>query len=473
MKLQLAPEQPLIKFDRQLPVFNWPYPFNGDGSPLTDPLRPYLFPRPRAGRTAVYVHVPFCETIWGFFPFQREKTRSSATVDRYVEALVAEFALKSRYIGRPAIDAIFIGGGTPSVLEPHHINKLGAALAESFDLGRLAEFSCEVEVKSSSRQKLLALKAIGVNRVSFGVQTFSAIYRRIFSLDATYDQIRAAASELSSLFAYTNVDILYGLDGQTLAAVEADIISAVELGTTTIDAYPINNLSVSRATHAAMAQHMFQPLREATRVEFRAQIGRLLSQAGYAPISGYGFSRKHAGAPDTVQHTPKFLYHDMVYGHDTDEIIGYGSSAFSRLRGFNICNTHERQRYVSSLVDAGDLPQTVYETPLAPERGIVTFPFRGELNKALVDWENVPADTLNALCEARDAGLVTDRGGSLSVTFSGWLFYVNLMYYFMPENGKRAIEGFIKHEVEVGKLHGETDLRSLWSDTTSTSPSGI
>src|SRR5262249_11407177 len=158
-----------------------------------------------ASRRAVYIHIPFCDTICNFCPFQKEKYQSEDTIDEYVEALIAEMDMKRAFLGRCKVDAIFIGGGTPSVLTPRQLELLGEALSRNYDLRSLNEFTCEVEVKSVSLEKLQTMRDIGVNRISFGAQTFSDQYRELMALDATRKQIVEAALLLNSIFSYTNV----------------------------------------------------------------------------------------------------------------------------------------------------------------------------------------------------------------------------------------------------------------------------
>lgn len=252
--LQILPDQPFIKFDHQLPISNWSYPFDRDEDQLDDRLAPYLVPKKAdVLRRAIYIHIPFCDTICGFCPFQRDKFRSGSDVERYLEALVAEMGHKLHYLGRCRVDAIFVGGGTPSVLDPRQIELLGRSISRSFDLQALKEFTFEVEVKSVSRDKLEAMLDIGVNRISFGAQTFSDEFRALLSLDAAQSQITDAAAMLNSMFPYTNVDLLYGMAGQNLDQLYSDFAAAVGLRTTTVNVYPINNLAASNSMHREIA----------------------------------------------------------------------------------------------------------------------------------------------------------------------------------------------------------------------------
>jgi coproporphyrinogen III oxidase-like Fe-S oxidoreductase len=462
--LQILREQPLIKFNQQLPMFNWHYPFNSEKDLNEDRLAPYLCPqKTTVRRRAVYIHIPFCETICNFCPFRHDLHRSDATIQRYLSALLDEIALKREFLGDVKVDAIFVGGGTPSLLSPQQIESLGETILRSFDLHGLQEFTFEVEVKSVSRDKLQAMHDIGVNRISFGAQTFSEKYRALFSLDATRSQITAAAEVLNSMFPYTNVDLLYGMAGQKLDELDDDVTAAMSLGTTTIDVYPINNLTAPRSMHSALTGAGLNALPEALRVQFRMHLERRFRELGYRPINGYGFSiagDKCHDSADPVQHSPKFLYHDLVYGYEDDEIIGYGVSAISQMPGFNLYNFVSRQAYMSEVLTKRALPHQVFGPIAAPERGIVSFPFRGVLDKSRVAWERVPDETWFALEDALEAGLIADLEDRYVLTQVGWLFYVNLMYYFMPEVGKRRISNKIECE-RVSHACGDTDLTQL------------
>jgi oxygen-independent coproporphyrinogen-3 oxidase len=463
--LRLLPKQRIVKFDRQLPISNWAYPFHRETDLNKDRLAAYAIANTgKSRRRAVYIHVPFCETICSFCPFRRDKYRSDADVDEYLTALITELDLKRQFLGRCKVDAIFVGGGTPSLLSARQINALGEAIVRNFDVDALREFTFEVEVKSVTEEKLQAMHDIGVNRVSFGAQTFSEQYRALFSLDASLGEISDAAALLTAMFPYTNVDLLYGMAGQNAGGLRNDLMAAVNLRTTTIDVYPINNLAASRSMHAAMAGAKLTLLPATSRVQFRLYLDDWFRELGYAPISGYGYAvAGDAGneQPGPVQNVRKFLYHDIFYGYDDDEILGYGSSALSQMPGFNLYNLDNRRAYVSELVEKRELPHLCFGPIAAPERGVVSFPYRGTLEKSRIEWDKVPDDTLMALRRALDAELIADHGENYGLTKVGWLFYVNLMYYLMPEPGKEWISGLIERQQQLGRSCENTALTEL------------
>ena len=213
--LRILDGQGPIKFNQQLPMFNWHYPFSPPERRLADAQAPFSErSRLEARRRAIYLHVPFCSTICSFCLFQKGKHRGDGEVQTYLEALCKEIEVKKALLGRCKVDAIFVGGGTPSLLEPRQIEKLGEALHCAFDLRYLQEFTFEVEAKTATQDKLNTMREIGVNRVSFGAQTFVPRYRELFSLDAPISSICATADSLNAAFPYTNVDVLYGMAGR-------------------------------------------------------------------------------------------------------------------------------------------------------------------------------------------------------------------------------------------------------------------
>jgi oxygen-independent coproporphyrinogen III oxidase len=120
------------------------------------------------GVLGLYLHVPFCASICSYCNFNRGLFESGLK-DRYVAALEAEIRAAG---GGGAADTIFFGGGTPSLLEPHEIDRLIGACRDAFDLADDVEVTLETNPETSSRERMEGFRAAGVNRISFGVQSF-------------------------------------------------------------------------------------------------------------------------------------------------------------------------------------------------------------------------------------------------------------------------------------------------------------
>jgi coproporphyrinogen III oxidase-like Fe-S oxidoreductase len=456
--LKVVPRNGEFTFNRQLPFFNWYYPFDTYQDSLLNPVLPFLeFERHPAKRSAAYLHVPFCDTICSFCPFTRGKYDSEQEIQTYIEALVAEIEFKRSIIGQTAVDAIFVGGGTPSVLTPAQIEVLGEALHTHLDLKKIVEFTFELEVKSATREKLEAMQRIGVNRVSFGVQTFSPLHRSLFSLNATIGQLRDTAEMANGIFDYTNVDMIYGMAGQSPDDLNHDIDEALSLKTTTIDFYPLNNLAAQIRMHKRVHASGLQHLSASQRLQYRRKIDQQLRARGYCAINGYSYSRSKGLNPGPIQHQPKFQYHDIIYGYHDDAMLGYGASALTQLPGYNVYNHPDRDEYISR-VRAGTLPWEAWGVGECCEKGVVTFPYRGTLDKLRIPWNRVSNETMTALEQALTVGLIVDESDTYKVTEFGWLFYVNLMYYLMPSKGKRWVSDRIAKQLNSGRECEQTNL---------------
>ncbi len=218
----------------------------------------------------LYVHVPFCSAICNYCNFNRGLF-DGALKARYVEALVAEIErageagmagmaagerLRPRRAedkqirgeasasvraggGAPApveekwdsADTIYFGGGTPSLLEPHEIGRIIGACRASFDLAGDSEITLEANPESVDRARLEGFRAAGVNRLSFGVQSFRDAELRRLSRLHTADRARAAVGEARAAgFDNLSLDLMMWLPGQQVAQWLESVDASIALG---------------------------------------------------------------------------------------------------------------------------------------------------------------------------------------------------------------------------------------------------
>lgn len=445
-------------FARQFPIFNWYYPLNLESSRVNNHLDALeQVDWYSARRRAAYFHVPFCDTICTFCPFVRGGYSDGQEVQTYVDALVKEVQLKRPFVGKVAVDSVFIGGGSPSVLTPKQIAQLGDCLETYFEISEMTEFTAEAEVKSITREKLTAFRNIGVNRISFGVQTFSQPHREAFNLTGDVAALKRKVEWAKEMFPYTNVDMIYGIAGQQVEDAVDDAVRAVALGTTTIDFYPLNNVTAQPRMHRELRKRgLLRPGAQA-RLQQRQSIDEYMSAEGYRRISGYGYASK----ADRVRTMPQFLYHDILYGYYDDVVIGYGPAALTRAPGFNFDNVTARRQYHQLLLERNLLPIYAFRTGACEEKGIVTFPYRGTLDKSRIRWAAVPLDTLGGLESLIRAGLVEDHTNAFALTETGWLFYVNIMYVLMPHPAKSCMSSEIAASLDAGHECENTELTGV------------
>ncbi|MEE8346979.1 MAG: coproporphyrinogen-III oxidase family protein, partial [Dehalococcoidia bacterium] len=167
-----------------------------------------------SGALSLYVHIPFCTLKCSYCDFN-SYAGLEELVQPYVDALIAEMELWSRYArGRP-VPTVFFGGGTPSLLPIEQVGRIMSALRDRFALEPVAEVTLEANPGTVDLDYLRELLALGVNRLSFGVQSFHddelAALDRIHSAaeaEEAYHWAREAG------FQSINLDLIYGLPQQ-------------------------------------------------------------------------------------------------------------------------------------------------------------------------------------------------------------------------------------------------------------------
>jgi oxygen-independent coproporphyrinogen-3 oxidase len=175
----------------------------------------------------LYLHIPFCSAICNYCNFNRGLL--DAELKRaYVDALEQEIR---RATGRDAADTVYFGGGTPSLLEPGEVKRLVDACADAFALDSNAEITLETNPETVDAARLAAFRDAGVNRVSFGVQSFHD--EELRRLGRIHDAARARAALADARaagFDNVSLDLMMWLPGQTLGQWRANVDSLIELG---------------------------------------------------------------------------------------------------------------------------------------------------------------------------------------------------------------------------------------------------
>lgn len=463
--MNLNPRETLLKFDSQLPIYNWYYPFPKNDQEPDDIDFALKQIQESDGRRALYFHIPFCDTICTFCPFHRAAAQNKhELIDRYVDALIKEIELKGAYdgIGKAPVHVISFGGGTPSVLKVEQIKRIGDAIHKTFNLSQLKEWTFELEVKSVTREKLEVLKEIGVNRISFGVQTLNPKYRKLFNITSTIEQVEQVAKWTTELFGYVNIDIIYGMSGQTLDELIEDVENAMKLNTTTIDLYPINNMSASKAMHQMAAKNGYEPVSHATKASYRLFMDEYMRARGYVPVTGFTYAKARPDLKGRVVYDDQFdpfNYHEIVLGYDEDQLIAFGASAFSQASGVNVYNSGSTEQYIEMLLENNEIPSLAFTGLSCPDKGIIYFPFRGTLEKKRIKWDLVPQEVKDKFNQALEGGLIEEHEDQYKITQSGWMFYVNLIYFLMPEEAQQFLTQFIQSKVDDGR---EPDITQIY-----------
>jgi len=175
----------------------------------------------------IYIHIPFCSSRCSYCDFATGLFQQELA-ERYVRALVEDIRL-SRYSG-DIVDTIYFGGGTPSLLAPSQLESILATVHDCFKIDPHSEITLEINPGSVNEEKLRAFRSLGVNRASFGAQTFDdAELAKLGRSHTTADTVKTFADLRGVGFENVSFDLIAGLPGQTLAGWERNISQALDL----------------------------------------------------------------------------------------------------------------------------------------------------------------------------------------------------------------------------------------------------
>jgi len=189
-------------------------------------------------KISLYLHIPFCVRKCGYCDFISFEY-DSKEIDQYLNNLIKEIEYYGKHYLQK-IHTIFIGGGTPSLLTGNQMKMLMTAVDKAFDLSECVEVSMESNPGTLNLENLLDYKDAGINRISMGVQTLNndtlKSLDRIHDVQMVYDSVSAIKEAGLTNF---NMDLMFGLPGQTLEQLESTVDKMIELDPTHISAYSL------------------------------------------------------------------------------------------------------------------------------------------------------------------------------------------------------------------------------------------
>ncbi len=294
-----------------------------------------------SGALSLYVHIPFCTLKCSYCDFN-SYAGLEELVQPYVDALIAEMELWSQYArGRP-VPTVFFGGGTPSLLPIPQVERIVSALRDRFALEPEAEVTLEANPGTVDLEYLRALVAMGVNRLSFGVQSFHddelANLDRIHSAAEAEEAYRWARD---AGFQRINLDLIYGLPEQPMERWQASLERAISLAPDHMSLYALT-------------------VEEGTKLAYDIDHGRAPEPDGDVQASMYEWSQERMAETGYQQYEisnwarpGKECRHNLVYWRNGDW-LGLGAGAHSHLGGTRFADVYSPKRYVQLVQEVAD-----------------------------------------------------------------------------------------------------------------------
>ena len=248
---------------------------------------------------ALYLHVPFCVKRCGYCDFAtRAVGRDSAEIDEYVEHMVMDVRRYAKQGELADIESVYIGGGTPSHIGMARLSSLLYALSVSLDLTREGlEFTMEANPESLDARMVRDVWALGVNRISIGVQSFDDDVLEVLGRAHDASRAQAAIEEAKQRFENVSVDLMCGIPGQSADSFARSVAKAIELGVTHVSVYPLTIEPHTRFYHDVMAGLLDEP-DDDVEADHMELAERMLVDAGFSryEVASYarpGFESKH------------------------------------------------------------------------------------------------------------------------------------------------------------------------------------
>jgi len=398
--------------------------------------------RPTIGACGLYLHVPFCTTKCGYCDFYSVPCAGRATGE-LVERLLAELA--GRLAETPlTVATIFLGGGTPTVLPAEELARLLEPLARVARSGACREFTVEANPATLDDEKAGLLASAGVDRLSLGAQSFHASELAVLErIHAPEDIAPAVRTARRAGIGRINLDLIFGIPGQTLASWTASLDRAMELEPGHLALY---DLTYEPGTGLTRRRDLGQitPCDEELEADmYLAAIDRVAA-AGYEQYEISNFAQPH-----------QRCRHNLIYWNH-EPYIGVGPSAAGYVEGVRYRNVPDVERYMD-MIDAQGT--AVVETErleglrLAGEMAMLQLRLAEGIDAAhFRRCTGLDAHQVFAAAIARyeSLGLLTGTDTHIALTRRGRLLADTIITDFMAELDEALEQCAERHRSEPG-----------------------
>ena len=348
-----------------------------------------------SGVSHLYVHLPFCAQRCGYCDFVTVVGRRGEH-GPYVQALLAELELE-RPLLAPRLETVFVGGGTPTFTDERELRTLLTALPPA------TEVTVEANPETVTTEVATLLLDCGVTRVSLGAQTFDPQLLSVLERVAGPDDVRRSFYHLRDAGCDNiSLDLIYGIPGQSPAALDADIDEALALDPEHLSCYELEAKPGTRFTH----RHGEELARQADALEgYFERVVERLAGAGYRWYETANFCRP----PEAAGGLDLRSRHNLAYWLGRD-YVGIGVGAVSTVAGRRWRNTLRLPVYLSAL-GRGEPPPRELEALLEDVQQRERLMLGLRLDEPLVLADLAPVVNADALARMERLELVARGGG--------------------------------------------------------------
>ncbi len=399
----------------------------------------------------LYVHLPFCENRCHYCGCNVVITSRREVARQYLDVLKTEILDVATRLGeRRTVRQMHWGGGTPTYLEPAQICELGAALRASFALEHDAEIAVEVDPRVTTAAHLVALRTVGFNRLSLGVQDFTPAVQVAMGRIQSFEATAALVADARRLgFESINVDLIYGLPNQKTATFQHTLEQVLAIRPERVAVYGYAHMPWLKVHQRRIDEAALPTPPE--RLALVAATAQAFQGAGYLAVG-----MDHFALPEDDMgraHEAGTLWRNFMgytVRHAPDS-IGFGMSAISDVEGAYVQNHHKLGRYQEAV--RGQLLPAARGYVLSEDdkirRHVITaLMCNGRLDlpaiedRLGIDFLSYFASAWEALAALEADGLVVRSESALELTDLGAPFV---------RNAAMAFDAYLEHRLSGGK----------------------
>ncbi len=325
---------------------------------------------------SLYVGIPFCPSICLYCSFSSSPLHVwKNKVDDYIEALCKEIeGAKDTFKGRN-LDSAYIGGGTPTTLEPYQMDRLLTKIEECFDLENCKEFTVEAgRPDSITREKLQVLRDHGISRISVNPQTMNQKTLDIIGRKHTVEEIVEVYNMAREMgFDNINMDLIVGLPGEGHAEV---LHTMEELKKLNPDSITVHSLALKRATRLNLFKDQYEAISFHNSNEIMDMTAQMCASAGLRPY--YLYRQKNmAGNMENVGYAKpgsECLYNVLIM-EEVQSILAFGAGASTKIvyddgRIERVENVKDIKSYIERIDEMIDRKKTIHLDPQPAEKKV-------------------------------------------------------------------------------------------------------
>ena len=373
---------------------------------------------------SLYIHIPWCIKKCPYCDFNSHAVKGDTPEAAYIDALLKDLAEDvQRYVITRPISSIFIGGGTPSLFSPESINRLLRGIEQQLPLKPDIEITLEANPGTFESHKFAEFRALGINRLSIGIQTFNdTLLTRLGRVHSGGEALKAAEIAQQSGFDNFNLDLMFGLPGANPEDSQSDVATAISLKPTHISFY---QLTLEPNTYF----HKFPPQLPNDELIFDTQ------KRGQQLLADHGYQQYEVSA---YSQSGLQCKHNVNYWQFGD-YLGIGAGAHGKITQtlpqtiIRTVKPKSPEHYLqdthklgsSTVIPVAELPLEFIMNQLRLKQGFTADNYFSRTGLSIATLEP-------ALSASLQQGLLSYEDGSYVCSEQGWNFMDNILEKFMP-----------------------------------------